>query len=431
MNHDFIIAARRLQRSIDEINDTLLNSLQQMGIDYQKEIEQAILKNHETGRVYLISNIEELLDQLRFLNPKLRHKLLKLQNEGFDDYDASYSKTKDMVYLFDELLSSLLTLMIRYFPADKERYNEFKERYLKMDITQNSLEVDPSLQRYFEDSRSNLEIFLSKIILNPKSSSRFKTLEELTDSMLKHSNYEYEKYRNSLIDEISTFPSLKAQILEREMQQSSKDFNSIVDNNLIIDSVLKDPERFQVEFLNLAEILCHLDSEYLTGLCRTTIKRISLLHRIAFLKAYDETLFNSIDDNRSLVDSVSSNVPLLATVTQGLRPLSGSWNGNTKIKTDEFEKLVEDLVYLCEKGKLPTDRVQMIDLRFPVTFIRKTFQLLYSNLYPGRNADRRRLWINFIHLRFKQFANTAEDTTSRKFNEYGSDYDKDCERIKY
>ncbi|MCF2506858.1 hypothetical protein L0663_25940 [Dyadobacter sp. CY107] len=285
MNHDFLIKTRRICIDLKKVTEARKEELEKLRFKLAKDAEAVILHDRETGRAYLTSNLKELLIEEPFVETKVKERLRELEDQGLSEYDAIFSWTKDVALTLRDAVSELLQLLSIYYPNEAGNFQALMQRYLPLDIMKKNLGDGSLNDEYFDDQRSNEGIFLSKIIANPATNRKFENVDLLVSSMINHARYEFEKYRNLIDTEITTFPDSIDQIIERELQESRSAFRSLKHDYLIVDSALSNPEKFKKEFKVLANTIDHFDGQDLTGICRITIKRITLLHKLDFLRS--------------------------------------------------------------------------------------------------------------------------------------------------
>ncbi|MCE6988155.1 hypothetical protein [Dyadobacter sp. CY323] len=442
MNHEFLIKTRRACINLDKVTEAITRELGKLRFKLAKEAEAIILHDRVTGKAYLSSNLKELLIEEPHVETKVKARLRELEQEGFDDYATIYANTKEVAHVVADAISELLQLLRIYYPEETGSFQVYMRRYLPFDITLKNLGDNSLTERYFDDERSNEQIFLSKIIANPASQTKFTNVDELVTSMVNQAAYEFDKYKDLIEAEIEAFPTATNQVFSRELQKAMNDYKSIVHGNLIIDSVLRDSDKFGKAFKLLANTIDHLEGDELTNICRLTIKRLVLLRKIDFLNfsmsrdilpTPPAVLTNQEIETRDFAAGqvISKVQDTKESVENILQPLSGSWNRNEKIKSEIFLGVIEDVHFLIREQRMP-DVVQEVNYTgFPNEFVRKTFAILYNKFFPKRSKQSRELMIRYIHSAYKQFANVSESTTNKKFTTYLSNYEIDKGRITY
>ncbi len=441
MNHEFLIKTRRACANLGKVTAATTLELVKLRFKLAKDAEAIILHDRVTGKAFLTSNLNELLIEEPYVEMKVKARLEELRGEGLDDYDAVYANTKDVALTTTDAISELLQLFRIYYPDELGTFEVLLRRYLPFDITNRWQGENLRVEKYFDDSRSNEETFLSKIIPNPASRKRFDTLDELITSMMKQVEFEFNKYSDSVKAQIETFPTAKMQVINRELEDAMKDYKSIAHGMLLIDSVLRDPIKFEKAFKELAHTIDHLSSDDLTNVCHLTIKRATLLRKIDFLNASISARSLMMPTpvlDRSECEVDNARVEVRATregmtelVNKVLQPLSGSWRKRPKNRPELYLQVVKDVSFLISNEKMPDSINKVGKTGFPVDFIRRTFSILHDEVFPKRSPESRKLLIRYIHAAFEQFANVTESTTTKKFVQYQSDYDRDRREVTY
>lgn len=345
-------------------------------------------------------------------------------------------KSLAALYLTDQQRFVLYGFIVKWFK--REALNKFNDQLtttIRL-IQKEFSKIDPptrGAEYYFEDDRTNEEIFLSKFETNPLSRFEFKSADELLVMMWKYSNFEFEKWRDNIESKIKTFPGLKQQILQKELQQCEVNFETVRHSYLPPDDILRDFEKLSKSFKDQIDIMYHLSASVLNELRAVIIERITLFQKIDFLSLSIDGNSEELDDwspthsdSKIIVDKNG----LRESVRRTLTPLSGSWNGNAKMTSADFSKMIEEVLLLIHSETLPSRETTLNIPGFTMAFIRKTFNVVYKDHFPGRNSKKRTLWVDFLHNNFSQFKNTAKETTSRKFTEYTGSYEADCKLVK-
>ncbi len=135
MNDPFIIKVRKLSRLINEITEKDIHELDELELILVADVEKTIKANPDIGRSQLISTLNEMLDEYKFVNAKVHNRVEKLQGIGMDDYDAKLYDTKELLAACDNAIGRLLQLLYDYFPKlalkNKDLYKEFNRHLLK------------------------------------------------------------------------------------------------------------------------------------------------------------------------------------------------------------------------------------------------------------------------------------------------------------
>ena len=417
MNHPFLIQLRRLSADLNDINDIKIEELRKLEYEYTTEAERIIIQNRDTGKAYLTSNLQELLNDQSLIEARVKARLNILRNEGLDDYDQLYANAKEVALTLEGALSGLLQLLTIYFPEAGKNYQSLLNEYLRFDVTKLNQNIKRDWEEHFDDERTNEEIFLSKVIANPVSNFKFTSLDNLIDSMIRQANFDFNKYKNEIEQEIDTLPTRREFTINREFEKRQQDFKTMVDGNLIIDKVLIKPDEFPEAFKLLAHIINHFDSDHITYIIHLTIKRLALLKKINFLNCLIQPVSTAVSKSNQIVEKKFHKDIDPEDIKRGFEELGFLELEKVKdLLPDQLDKLY---ILLAENNgeKAPHYLVAMLNYLDFLTFLSKKIsknELLNERLSKITGRDKRSIKGNIAVLD----TNSTENRLKYKSNKY-------------
>jgi hypothetical protein len=126
MNNAFIVEVRKLANDLPPKNGDI-EALDQLKCDLVLKTEQTITDNENIGKRMLQHTIDELKNEQQFILSKIKNYLRELDAQGLDDYNSSYSMSKDVVFMLEDAIFDLEKLWKIYY-ADPDSKNPDKDQ---------------------------------------------------------------------------------------------------------------------------------------------------------------------------------------------------------------------------------------------------------------------------------------------------------------
>lgn len=193
-------------------------------------------------------------------------------------------------------------------------------------------------------------------------------------------------------------------------------------------------ERFEIVSENL-EKLIFLKEITIQGIAQSAPRKLYQWLTIQ-LEAYRGNLSNSFavidpsDKNRTKkspplpIQYKISNEELKSQAQEFLKHFNGYNVSNEKIMTAvDFNHLMEYTYYLIEHEEIPTDIIQIPQIRLSTGHIRYTFYLMHRSFYGTKEI--KPSWISFLKEVFSQFDIQEWGTLKTKFSVKPAKYDHD------
>ena len=183
--------------------------------------------------------------------------------------------------------------------------------------------------------------------------------------------------------------------------------------------------------LSPVQLWQYQDSAYRNPQTKKSLSEISVLISET-LKPLLETryLVESILGEQRISQDVK-NEGKRAMVTEFLKPLSGTWQNDKILSSEDFEELLNLATYLVESEKLPKVTLRVKRTKVSANFILYTFFLLYRKIYSGNNLEMRKTWLKMLKQIFEQLATFEDNTLYGIFSTRPPAYDQDLKSITF
>jgi len=121
MNSKFIIEVGKAYREPFPVKSDTLKELYILQKKLINRIEKTILKDKETGRVFLELKGIEVITEIKYIKPKVIKWLNEKREQGLDEYNEGFSNTKELLDLVVDTWVYLKDLNRNYYPKESKK----------------------------------------------------------------------------------------------------------------------------------------------------------------------------------------------------------------------------------------------------------------------------------------------------------------------